>query len=94
MASAIPDLEWAVGEVKWFDCKKGFGFLVHHDGQDVFVHYSVIEGEGFRRLRDGEQVEYVVVYGPKGLTAARVRPIAQEHGQRGLWSTGHGTTRL
>ena len=47
------------GEVKWFDNKKGFGFIVGEDqNQDVFVHYSAIEGEGFRSLKDGEKVEY------------------------------------
>lgn len=64
-----------VGTVKWFDCKKGFGFVLSPDGQDVFVHYSVIEGDGFRRLRDGEQVEYEEIAGPKGLSAAKVRRI-------------------
>ena len=63
----------AVGTVKWFDCKKGFGFVLDDQGQDVFVHYTVIEGEGFRRLRDGEKVEYDVTQGPKGLCATRVR---------------------
>ena len=62
-----------VGIVKWFDCKKGFGFIVHDDGQDVFVHYTVIEGDGFRRLRDVERVEYEIVRGPKGLCASRAR---------------------
>ena len=47
-----------VGTVKWFDSKKGYGFILGPGGQDVFVHFSVIEGEGFRSLRDGEQVEY------------------------------------
>ena len=61
--------------MKWFDCKKGFGFLVDEEGLDVFVHYSVIEGTGFRRLRDGDEVEYEKVLGPKGLQATRVRRI-------------------
>ncbi len=64
-----------VGAVKWFDSKKGFGFIVDGDGEDVFVHYSVIEGDGFRRLRDGEKVEYEVVRGAKGLAALRVRRL-------------------
>ncbi|HVX86298.1 MAG TPA: cold-shock protein [Phycisphaerae bacterium] len=64
-----------VGIVKWFDCKKGFGFIMDAAGADVFVHFSVIEGDGFRRLRDGEQVEYEITNGPKGLLASRVRRL-------------------
>lgn len=64
-----------IGKVKWFDTKKGFGFIQDEDGQDVFVHYTVIEGGGFRRLVDDEHVEYDVVRGPKGLLAARVRRL-------------------
>lgn len=61
------------GSVKWFDTKKGYGFIVGPDGKDVFVHYSSIDGEGFRSLREGEKVEYEVVQTPKGLAASRVR---------------------
>jgi CspA family cold shock protein len=64
-----------IGKVKWFDTKKGFGFIQDEDGQDVFVHYTVIEGGGFRRLLDDEKVEYEVIRGPKGLLAARVRRL-------------------
>jgi CspA family cold shock protein len=64
-----------VGTVKWFDVKKGFGFLMNSEGKDVFVHYSSIEGDGFRSLKDGEKVEYEEVGGPKGLHAAKVRRI-------------------
>jgi len=64
-----------VGTVKWFDCKKGFGFVVDEAGQDVFIHYTVIEGEGFRRLRDGERISYEVTRGPKGLSAINVRRL-------------------
>ena len=60
------------GVVKWFTDAKGYGFLVHHTGEDVFVHYSVIESEGFRTLKDGEEVEYELRAGDKGLNAARV----------------------
>jgi len=67
-----------IGKVKWFDTKKGFGFIVDDEGQDIFVHYTVIEGEGFRRLLDEERVEYEVVRGPKGLLAARVRRLADD----------------
>jgi CspA family cold shock protein len=67
-----------VGVVKWFDCKKGFGFIQDEQGNDVFVHYTVIEGDGFRRLRDGEQVEYELEKGPKGLLASKVKRVATE----------------
>jgi CspA family cold shock protein len=64
------------GAVKWFDTKKGFGFIVNAEGKDVFVHYTSIEGEGFRALKDGEQVEYEQVQGEKGLLAKNVHRIA------------------
>ena len=60
------------GQVKWFDSKKGFGFIVGPEGQDVFVHFSSIEGCGFRSLKDGEAVEYEMVQGDKGLSAQKV----------------------
>ena len=60
------------GVVKWFNDAKGFGFIEHESGKDVFVHYSVIEGNGFKTLKDGEEVEYVINEGDKGLNAARV----------------------
>ena len=60
------------GVVKWFNDAKGFGFIEHTTGRDVFVHYSVIEQEGFKTLEDGEEVEYEVKEGPKGLHAVRV----------------------
>ena len=61
------------GTVKWFDSKKGFGFILHPDGQDVFVHFSSIEGDGFRSLKDGEPVQFEQVAGDKGLLAKHVR---------------------
>lgn len=61
------------GTVKWFDSKKGFGFILNTDGKDVFVHFSSIEGDGFRSLKDGEQVEYEQVEGNKGLSALKVK---------------------
>ncbi len=60
------------GVVKWFNDAKGFGFIEHTSGRDVFVHYSVIESEGFRTLKDGEEVDYEIKEGPKGLQASRV----------------------
>jgi len=60
------------GSVKWFDPRKGFGFIVGPEGQDIFVHYTVIEGEGFRALRDGSAVNYDAVKGDKGWRATRV----------------------
>ncbi len=61
------------GRVKWFDPKKGFGFIIGPNEQDVFVHYSQISGDGFRSLKDGEEVEYELVEGDKGLQAREVR---------------------
>lgn len=71
----------ATGTVKWFDAKKGFGFIINPDGKDVFVHFSSIEGDGFRSLRDGEQVEYEQMEGNKGLLAQRVKRVARTHVQ-------------
>jgi CspA family cold shock protein len=64
------------GQVKWFDSKKGFGFILGPQGQDVFVHFSSIVGDGFRSLRDGEAVEYEIVQGQKGYSALNVRRVA------------------
>jgi CspA family cold shock protein len=60
------------GTVKWFNDAKGFGFIEHTSGRDVFVHYSVIASEGFKTLKDGETVEYELKEGPKGLQASKV----------------------
>jgi CspA family cold shock protein len=62
----------AVGKVKWFNDNKGYGFIEQNTGEDVFVHFSVIEGEGFKSLDEGQEVEFEVVRGPKGLQATRV----------------------
>ncbi len=61
------------GTVKWFDNRKGWGFIIQPDGTDLFVHFTAIVGEGFRRLDDGATVEYEVTQGPKGLQAGNVR---------------------
>ena len=66
------------GQVKWFDSKKGYGFIVGPEGQDVFVHYTHIGGDGFRSLKDGETVDYEVVEGDKGLQARAVLRVASE----------------
>jgi CspA family cold shock protein len=63
------------GCVKWFDSKKGFGFIISPEGKDVFVHFSSIDGDGFRSLKDGEQVEYEQIQGSKGLLAQKVRRL-------------------
>jgi len=60
------------GRVKWFNDAKGFGFIEHTNGHDVFVHYSVIESEGFKTLKDGEEVDYRLEEGSKGLHAISV----------------------
>jgi CspA family cold shock protein len=65
--------ERVVGTVKWFNGAKGYGFLAREGGEDVFVHFSAIEGDGFRNLEEGQKVEFSIEKGPKGLQAASVR---------------------
>ena len=61
-----------VGTVKWFNQSKGYGFIAREDGDDVFVHYSAINSPGFKTLEEGQEVEFDIVQGPKGLQAANV----------------------
>ena len=64
--------ERETGTVKWFNEKKGYGFISQEDGTDIFVHFSAIEQEGFKTLREGEEVEFEVTQGPKGAQASKV----------------------
>jgi CspA family cold shock protein len=64
--------ERETGTVKWFNAGKGYGFIEREDGPDVFVHFTAIAGEGYRSLEEGQQVEFTIEEGPKGLQAANV----------------------
>ncbi|HEX5949694.1 MAG TPA: cold-shock protein [Actinomycetota bacterium] len=64
------------GTVKWFSNEKGYGFISREAGEDVFVHFSAIEGEGFKTLNEGQAVEFDIVDGPKGKQAANVHPVS------------------
>jgi CspA family cold shock protein len=64
--------ERIIGTVKWFSDPKGYGFIQRDDGPDVFVHFSAIQGEGYKSLKEGQQVEFTIEEGPKGPQAANV----------------------
>jgi cold shock protein len=63
------------GVVKWFNAKKGFGFIAQDGGEDIFVHYRNIRGDGYRALQEGDKVEFTLINGPKGLQADDVAVI-------------------
>jgi CspA family cold shock protein len=65
------------GKVKWFDARKGYGFLQTPEGKDVFVHFSAIQSNGFRTLSEGEEVEFEVVEGKKGPQASKVTKVTK-----------------
>jgi CspA family cold shock protein len=69
----------AEGNVKWFNDSKGFGFITQDENEkDIFVHYTAINGDGFKTLREGDRVTFDIVEGPKGLQAANVAPLSQD----------------
>nr|WP_312175137.1 cold shock domain-containing protein [Moraxella sp. CTOTU46934] len=63
------------GVVKWFNDSKGFGFIQRNSGEDIFVHFRAIQGDGYRSLQDGQKVEFIVVEGQKGLQAEEVTKV-------------------
>ncbi|MFN2490477.1 MAG: cold-shock protein [Actinomycetota bacterium] len=65
----------AEGTVKWFNNDKGYGFISQSDGEDVFVHFSAIQSEGYKSLEEGQSVQFEVTQGPKGKQASNVRPL-------------------
>jgi cold shock protein len=65
----------ATGTVKWFNDAKGFGFITQEGGEDVFVHFSAVQAQGFKSLAEGDRVEFEVTRGAKGLQAANVRKV-------------------
>ena len=65
------------GKVKWFNAEKGFGFITDESGEDVFVHFSSIQSQGFRVLEEGAEVEFEKVQGPKGMQASNVVVVAK-----------------
>lgn len=80
--STIESLQNIEGVVKWFDPKKGFGFLIGPEGQDIFAHYSKIQGDGFRVLKDGTRVVYDAERGDKGWHASRIVRLTEDPVER------------
>lgn len=74
-AASWPDNPSRAGRVKWFDNRKGYGFIACNDLADVFVHYSAIRGDGYRTLEEGVEVRFEVIQTPKGLQATNVVPV-------------------
>jgi CspA family cold shock protein len=66
----------STGNVKWFNDAKGYGFIQTPDGKDVFVHYSAIQADGYKSLSEGQEVEFEMTEGPKGLQAVNVSPVS------------------
>jgi CspA family cold shock protein len=79
----------AEGTVKWFSNEKGYGFIQQDGGEDVFVHFSEIQGDGYKSLDEGQRVEFEVAQGNKGLQASAVRPIGYRS-RRGRRTVGSG----
>jgi cold shock protein len=78
LPASVVERKWstlAQGTVKWFSNEKGYGFISQSDGEDVFVHFSAIEQEGYKSLQEGQAVEFEVTDGPKGKQASNVRPV-------------------
>lgn len=75
VSAVIKEDEVPQGTVKWFSNEKGYGFIARPDGEDLFVHFSAIEGDGYRTLHEGQEVEFEVVDGDKGQQAANVRAV-------------------
>ena len=83
----------AQGTVKWFNSEKGYGFIAQADGgPDVFVHYSAIDGDGYRSLEENQVVEYDITQGPKGPQADKVRPSMLDRVSSGTLATWPTTT--
>ena len=76
------------GTVKWFNAAKGYGFIQRDNGEDVFVHFSAIQADGYRSLEEGSKVEFEVTKGPKGLQAANVVPVGGQRSRRCRLRTG------
>jgi CspA family cold shock protein len=87
--------ERVTGTVKWFSTDKGYGFIQRPGDSDVFVHYSAIQGSGFRTLSEGQQVEFTVEQSPKGLQAANVVVLSSPEptSQSSWWDRGHESRR-